>query len=37
VEVYLEGHSNARFTHGLCEDCIQKLYGHEKWFKEKDK
>ena len=32
VEVYLEEHSNARFTHGLCEDCIQKLYGTEKWF-----
>jgi GAF domain-containing protein len=37
VEVYLENHSNARFTHGLCEDCIQKLYGKEKWFKEKEK
>lgn len=37
VEVYLEGHSQARFTHGLCEDCMQKLYGHEKWFKEKEK
>ncbi len=37
VEVYLEERSNARFTHGLCEDCIQKLYGKEKWFKEKDK
>lgn len=41
VEVYLEEHSKARFTHGLCEDCIQKLYGAEKWFqkekKEKDK
>jgi GAF domain-containing protein len=37
VEVYLEGHSNARFTHGLCEECMHKLYGHEKWFKEKDK
>lgn len=37
VEVYLENHSKARFTHGLCEDCIQKLYGKEKWFKEKDK
>ncbi|OGR78545.1 MAG: hypothetical protein A2X32_04640 [Elusimicrobia bacterium GWC2_64_44] len=36
VEVYLESHSKARFTHGLCEDCMQKLYGHEKWFKEKD-
>lgn len=37
VEVYLEERSNARFTHGLCEDCIQKLYGKEKWFQEKDK
>lgn len=37
VEVYLEEHSQARFTHGLCEDCMQKLYGHEKWFKESDK
>jgi GAF domain-containing protein len=37
VEVYLEERSNARFTHGLCEDCIHKLYGKEKWFKEKDK
>jgi hypothetical protein len=37
VEVYLEERSDARFTHGLCEDCIQKLYGKEKWFREKDK
>ncbi|HAT72876.1 MAG TPA: hypothetical protein DCS63_08685 [Elusimicrobia bacterium] len=36
VEVYLEERSNARFTHGLCEDCIQKLYGKEKWFREKE-
>ena len=33
VETYLEERSNARFTHGLCEDCMQKLYGKEKWFK----
>ena len=37
VEVYLEKRSNARFTHGLCEDCMEKLYGKEKWYKEKDK
>lgn len=35
VEVYLEKHSQARFTHGLCEECMHKLYGNEKWFKEK--
>ncbi|MBI4351970.1 MAG: GAF domain-containing protein [Elusimicrobia bacterium] len=33
VETYLEERSNARFTHGLCEDCMQKLYGKEKWFR----
>jgi len=33
VETYLEERSGARFTHGLCEDCMQKLYGKEKWFK----
>ncbi len=37
VEVYLEERSNARFTHGLCDECMQLLYGKQKWFKEKDK
>ena len=32
VEVYLEEHSGARFTHGLCQECMTKLYGGEKWF-----
>jgi AmiR/NasT family two-component response regulator len=26
VEVYLREHSNAEFTHGLCPDCLTKLY-----------
>ena len=26
VEVYMEEHSDARFTHGLCPDCKQTLY-----------
>lgn len=34
VEIYLEKHSQARFTHGLCKDCMKELYGHEAWFKE---
>ena len=33
VETYLEKHSSARFTHGLCKDCMQELYGKETWFK----
>ena len=26
VEGYIMEHSSARFTHGLCPDCIQKMY-----------
>ena len=33
VEVYMEKHSSARFTHGLCKDCMKELYGNETWFK----
>ncbi|MCX6894315.1 MAG: hypothetical protein NTZ16_02150 [Verrucomicrobia bacterium] len=27
LERYITGHSEAKFTHGLCPDCAQKLYG----------
>jgi len=37
VEVYLEKHSAARFTHGLCKDCMKELYGNENWFSEAEK
>jgi hypothetical protein len=26
VETYVEQHSEATFTHGICPDCVQKLY-----------
>jgi len=26
IEVYLKEHSEAEFSHGLCPDCIEKLY-----------
>ena len=34
VETYLEKHSSARFTHGLCKECMHELYGKESWFRE---
>ncbi|HNT97077.1 MAG TPA: GAF domain-containing protein [Elusimicrobiales bacterium] len=34
VEVYLEQRSAARFTHGLCDACADKLYGKESWYKD---
>jgi PAS domain S-box-containing protein len=26
IETYIENHSRAEFTHGICPDCIKKLY-----------
>lgn len=34
VETYIENHSDAQFSHGLCEECSEKLYRDEKWYKE---
>lgn len=34
VETYLEKNSLARFTHGLCKDCMKELYGKEAWYKD---
>jgi hypothetical protein len=27
VEVYVKSHTDADFTHGICPECVQKLYG----------
>lgn len=37
IEAYMEKHSKARFTHGLCKDCMGELYGKESWFKDGEK
>lgn len=29
VEEYIEKHSEAEFSHGICPDCLEKLYGDE--------
>jgi preprotein translocase subunit YajC len=26
IEEYIRSHSNADFTHGICNDCVEKLY-----------
>lgn len=33
LETYLEAHADALFSHGLCKDCAERLYGNEEWFK----
>lgn len=38
VERYISEHSEAEFTHGICPDCVKKLYPdlYEKHFKESE-
>jgi hypothetical protein len=28
IEMYIRNHSEAEFSHGLCPDCMEKLYPH---------
>ena len=35
VDEYIEAHSQAMFTHGICPDCMVDLYGDKEWFKRK--
>lgn len=32
IESYIEQHSDAKFSHSICDNCAQKLYGHEVWY-----
>lgn len=37
VEVYIAKHSDATFSHGICPDCSEQLYGGEAWFRNLEK
>ncbi|MEA2059670.1 MAG: hypothetical protein U9P10_03930 [Thermodesulfobacteriota bacterium] len=32
LEAYIEKHSDASFSHSVCPECAEKLYGHEDWY-----
>ena len=32
IEAYIEEHSDADFSHSLCPQCMEKLYGEEDWY-----
>lgn len=34
VETYLHEHSEAKFSHGICPECMEKEYGQEDWFQD---
>ncbi len=36
IESYIAEHSDAKFSHALCPECMDELYGHEEWYKMKN-
>ncbi len=36
IEWYIEHHSDALFSHSLCPECMDKLYGDQDWYKKED-
>lgn len=37
IESYIRNHSEADFSHGLCPDCMETLYGDQAWYKRTNK
>ncbi len=37
IESYIQKHSQAEFSHGICPDCSEKMYGHEGWYQKMKK
>ena len=37
IEGYIQKHSDAQFSHGICPECSDKLYGKEDWYIEMKK
>ncbi len=35
IESYLARHSEIDFSHGLCPECMDKLYGNQPWYKKR--
>ncbi len=34
IELYVQQHSEAIFSHGICPSCMKELYGNEEWYQE---
>lgn len=32
VEQFIQSNSEIKFSHGLCPDCVESLYGNEEWY-----
>ena len=36
IEAYIQEHSKAEFSHGMCPECAEELYGNEQWYKNRN-
>ena len=37
LELYISKHSDASFSHGICPECTEQLYGNKDWYKKMKK
>ncbi len=37
LELYIQKHSDASFSHGVCPECSDELYGDQEWYKKRAK
>ncbi|MBU0946656.1 MAG: hypothetical protein KKE53_19710 [Proteobacteria bacterium] len=37
IEAYITKHSEAQFSHGICEECADRLYGDQDWYEKQEK
>ncbi len=37
LELYIQKHSKAEFSHGICPDCSEKIYGEKEWYQKMKK
>lgn len=37
IESFIQERSQAEFSHGICPECSERLYGHEEWYKDQKK
>ncbi len=35
IELFIIKHSDAEFSHGLCPECMEELYGDQKWYQDR--
>jgi len=37
IETYIHDHSEAKFSHGICPECMDEMYGEQDWYKKRKK